>query len=47
MKVYRVAELLHNSADIVPTSNLVCIKEVAVRTTVCCWNNLLHLQLSY
>ena len=23
----------HNSADSVPTSNLVCIKEVAIRTT--------------
>ena len=37
----------HNSADSVPTSNLVCIKEVAIRTTFCCWNNLLHLQLNY
>ena len=25
----------HNSADSVPTSNLVCIKEVAIRTTFC------------
>ena len=25
----------HNSADSVPTSNLVCIKEVAIRTTLC------------
>ena len=25
----------HNSADSVPTSNLVCIKEVAIRTTYC------------
>ena len=25
----------HNSADSVPTSNLVCITEVAIRTTLC------------
>ena len=25
----------HNSADSLPTSNLVCIKEVAIRTTLC------------
>ena len=25
----------HNLADSVPTSNLVCIKEVAIRTTFC------------
>ena len=25
----------HNSADSVPTSNLVCITEVAIRTTFC------------
>ena len=25
----------HNSANSVPTSNLVCIKEVAIRTTFC------------
>ena len=25
----------HNSADSVPTSNLVCIEEVAIRTTFC------------
>ena len=25
----------HNSDDSVPTSNLVCIKEVAIRTTFC------------
>ena len=25
----------HNSSDSVPTSNLVCIKEVAIRTTFC------------
>ena len=25
----------HNSADSLPTSNLVCIKEVAIRTTFC------------
>ena len=25
----------HNSADSVPTSNLVCIKEVAIRITFC------------
>ena len=25
----------HNSADSVPTSNLVCIKEVAIRATFC------------
>ena len=25
----------HNSADFIPTSNLVCIKEVAIRTTFC------------
>ena len=38
----------HNSADSVPTSiYLVCIKEVAIRTTFYCWNNLLHLQLRY
>ena len=36
----------HNPADSVPTSNLVCIKEVAIKTTFYCWNNLLHLQLS-
>ena len=27
--------------------NIICIKEVAIRTTFYCWNNLLHLQLSY
>ena len=37
----------HNSADSVPISNFVCIKEVDIRTTFSCWNNLLHLQLSY
>ena len=38
----------HNSADSVPTSNLVCIKEVAIRSTFCIAGiNLLHLQLSY
>ena len=37
----------HNSADSVPTSHLVCIKEIAIRTTFYCWNNLLHLQLIY
>ena len=41
-----------NSADSVPTSNLVCIK-VSIRTTYSrehdqyCWNDLLHSQLSY
>ena len=25
----------HNAADSVPTSNLVCIKEIAIRTTFC------------
>ena len=25
----------HNSADFVPTSNLVCVKEVVIRTTFC------------
>ena len=25
----------HNSADSVPTSNLFCIKEVAIRTIIC------------
>ena len=25
----------HNSADFIPTSNLVCITEVAIRTTLC------------
>ena len=25
----------HNAADSLPTSNLVCIKEVAIRTTFC------------
>ena len=25
----------HNSADSVPTSNLICITEVAIRTTLC------------
>ena len=25
----------HNSADSIPTSNFVCIKEVAIRTTLC------------
>ena len=37
----------HNSADSVPTSNLVFLKEVAIRTTFSCWNNLLPLQLNY
>ena len=32
-KVQRVKDSRHNSADIVPTSNFVCIKEVAIRTT--------------
>ena len=30
----------HNSADSVPISNLVCVKEVATRTTFYCWNNI-------
>ena len=38
----RVNLTRHNSADSVPTSNLVCIKEVAIRTTLC-----VLLQLSY
>ena len=37
----------HNSADSVPTSNLVCIKEVAIGTTFYCWKNLQHLHLSF
>ena len=32
---YHVIHTRHNSADSVPTSNLVCIKEVAIRTTFC------------
>ena len=36
----------HNSADSVPTSNLICIKEVAIRTTFCI-AGILYLQLSY
>ena len=31
----RIGHTRHNSADSVPTSNLVCIKEVATRTTFC------------
>ena len=31
----RYAIIRHNSANSVPTSNLVCIKEVAIRTTFC------------
>ena len=30
-----IAPTRHNSADSVPTSNLVCITEVAIRTTLC------------
>ena len=33
----------HRSADSVPTSNLIYVKEVTIRTTFYCWNNLLHL----
>ena len=34
-KKTRIRYTRHNSADSVPTSNLVCIKEVAIRTTLC------------
>ena len=45
----------HNSADSVPTSNLVCIQEVAIRTTFshminiagiiyCTWNLFIEIQ---
>ena len=42
----------HIRADLLPTSNLVCIKEVVIRTTLSnminiAGNNLLHLQLYY
>ena len=47
LEVFTPNSTRHNSADSVPTSNLVCIKKVAIRTTFYCWNNLLHLQLSY
>ena len=36
-----ISSTLHNSADSVPTSNLVRIMEAAIRTTVYRWNILL------
>ena len=44
---FNIKPTRHNSVDSVPTSNLVCIKEIAIRTTFYCWTNSLHLQLSY
>ena len=44
-KVFRRFYTRHNSADSVPTPNLVCIKEVAIRATFYCLNNLQHLHL--
>ena len=32
---FRLVPTRHNSADSVRTSNLICIKEVAIRTTFC------------
>ena len=37
----------HSLVHSLHISCLVCIKEVAIRTTFYCWNNLLHLQHSY
>ena len=35
IKSYITRGTRHNSADSVPTSNLFCITEVAIRTTLC------------
>ena len=44
----------HNSADSVPTSNLLCIKEVPIRTTFCiagiiyyAWNLAIDIQCTH
>ena len=45
--VYKIMLYHLSQIDSEPTSNLISIKEVAIRTTFYFWNNLLHLQLSY